>query len=885
MVSPSLATNLDGSSLEDHLKACEFVVKTLEGFRTTDSLMTSPPFHPSPAQLPFILELLWVIQRREPLLARISRALLRLQIQLSFDAPAPVTPTERLSVSKQFEHQRRVHLAQLTVLWMRIAIERDMSSDVEHHPQRRFSFSQRLLRLHFSLAPSDYHRTTPRPYLSRLLVTPSGMTAFTEAANEFREIWLTLSGSLALTESQRQSSVPPPQPFNSSHHVCKLFGALGLSQDHSSTPFESIMACFQALSQQTIDWTLVAHTHAVNLISRASLLQNPSAHVSDDLELPISPRWSHKTSSIAKKCGPSEQNAKILAHSPPILTIHDPTHPLSYNDTDRGILPDSHSPFGTVTPIESQSPHPIEQIPHVGPSPLASCQTLDDSAAPTQSPVAAPGEQLQLVPHGPEPLVPDNSTLAPTVASVTSVSMESPMEPLILHHSSLPLAESLLSSCAAEILPPTQAPVEKPIDMFDPIDRAMLPTCSHENLNPQPKFTEQGNLLGHPAGQIQTEAVSYLETSRAPGTCTLPHPIILADGSPDSRNLSLQFINPASSPNLVISCAESNIGPHLIDELSAKDESHLAPGAMEARINPLTPKTVHSCHERERSSQPPQSSCTLAISNTMLGHRQPQPTTNSQGQGASAPISVLDVPVDSIVARRFPSVLDIAAAFAVKVQSGLPAFDDSIQIHGPAHELVHSSASQNSEPCIAMESSNDANTALPTAIAPIHVSHLDQTRHGERPRPFRTEFLPKSAASSSDQASKKRRRSADSFTPLIRKRSRRTSVMPSTCAPLTKDLVNKFKANPRLSDAFDQAYEMAVRARREVGKISPSSDLEAESESEPSDSHGSGDNAVRDQEPDLETDLLDKLRANAAQFKQPEESYLAKMMNHFGKSR
>ncbi|PLW34418.1 hypothetical protein PCASD_14314 [Puccinia coronata f. sp. avenae] len=172
--------------------------------------------------------------------------------------------------------------------------------------------------------------------------------------------------------------------------------------------------------------------------------------------------------------------------------------------------------------------------------------------------------------------------------------------------------------------------------------------------------------------------------------------------------------------------------------------------------------------------------------------------------------------------------------------------------------------------------SNDVNRAgnLSPNKAQLNLNNLsfNKMRHSVGPRMEGSSSSVTGRKEMMSSSNKRKRRCTESGGHERRKRLQLETIMES---PHTQNLLKEFKDNPRLSKAFQQATDLAIQNESRVyhDHIPPDS----EHSQSPSDSeHGS---LLDDTSAELDPALIEKLKANAAQFKDKEDSEFAKILS------
>jgi hypothetical protein len=126
-----------------------------------------------------------------------------------------------------------------------------------------------------------------------------------------------------------------------------------------------------------------------------------------------------------------------------------------------------------------------------------------------------------------------------------------------------------------------------------------------------------------------------------------------------------------------------------------------------------------------------------------------------------------------------------------------------------------------------------------------------------------------------DKPSKKRqRRSTDCGDQARRKRLQINPFVNFENQTYANEILKEFRDDPRLSKAYQQARQLAIQNNSEAIDDSQSGSKCDDSGSE---SEGSG-SVMDDENAQLEPAIVEKLKANAAQFVEAEKSYFAMLL-------
>jgi hypothetical protein len=123
-------------------KSFEIVLQSLDGCRKDESLISSRLLNPSSGHLALILEILWDIQRKDSLVGLIARGFDRHQIARESPTLEAQLPPDLLNLKNDTKLARRIHLATLSVLWMRVVSARKRDSWMSNVLFRTHDFAE-----------------------------------------------------------------------------------------------------------------------------------------------------------------------------------------------------------------------------------------------------------------------------------------------------------------------------------------------------------------------------------------------------------------------------------------------------------------------------------------------------------------------------------------------------------------------------------------------------------------------------------------------------------------------------------------------------------------------------------------------------------------------
>ncbi|WAQ84844.1 hypothetical protein PtA15_5A417 [Puccinia triticina] len=770
---PEAATK-ESSKFDEHLKCFQIVLENLDQCRKDESLIASRLLHPSSRDPARILELLWKIQRNESLVGLLARGFDRHQARTNSPTSASPLPSNLPKLTNETKLKRRVHLVKLSILWMQIhclqTILNDLTKDHNHqvfqcHP------SQQVLKHYFSLSASSYHCTTPSPYLSRLLTTPSCANAFVGAGEDFFKIWEALPDHLTIRPQARLATRVANFPHLSAQ-LDLLAQALNVSETYSD-PLDLIKSCARALIRQTLDWTLDAYHNATNVARRASLFASRPSPLSNQAEPRVNPTIESELPTISR---PTVQN----------------------------------------NPTESQ------QTNHITQSPSQSVQTPNKSIVPSRDRSNSPINKNH---RAQTPKSPDRSS--PSVnQSHRAQTPKSPGEHPLLSHSKnqdatsnpvlfQPAPDCLATTDAGQVDGPAtpQSSLQK---TNDPRNQDLTPLSQTINGSLAPEDTQ--SILSVPATQGQlapghSDEVS--STNASPST----RPITDQDSSektngPCDQGLSLPFQNLNSSPapnksHSTLPITEGRTAANDSVETLSSTDKHLGP----------RPETPQTCVGEESNLQP-----------TPEPSRVPSQITGS----------LTHVVVTGADQKHLSPLLTRSLIFSLR---------------------------QNHLECLHYLSEH------PRLRVHRNLQHalLSKVRHSMGP------LTDGSVANAEDPRDKptnrKRRRSTDCGGQARQKRQHLDPIVEFENQKSSKKILKEFRDSPRLSSAFEQARSMALQNNSEAND-DPDHESDHSSGSESTENSSVAD----DQDVELDPSIVEKLKANAAQFGKQETSIFARLM-------
>ncbi|KAG0144002.1 hypothetical protein CROQUDRAFT_647933 [Cronartium quercuum f. sp. fusiforme G11] len=202
------------------------------------------------------LECLWDVERNDSLLRRINSAIRRKRVQTDHLSPS--------NTYKEIRHQRRVNLAQLSILWMKMHtltgfwLESSSTSEINQHPD---NLGQQFVHHYFRLSSTDYHLNCTRPFLTRLLETEDSIELYLNAAQDLRRLSNTVQSShFKLTSSLKDND---QDWWNCLKSIQK---SLGLNQSSDMSWKEITRSCLDQLTKQTFNWLIGAEKASNELL-------------------------------------------------------------------------------------------------------------------------------------------------------------------------------------------------------------------------------------------------------------------------------------------------------------------------------------------------------------------------------------------------------------------------------------------------------------------------------------------------------------------------------------------------------------------------------------------------------------------------------------------
>ncbi|KAI9609330.1 hypothetical protein KEM48_007115 [Puccinia striiformis f. sp. tritici PST-130] len=924
------------------MKSFAIVLESLDACRKDESLIASRLLNSSTGHLALNLELLWEIQRKESLVRLVARGLDRHQVKMMSLATTSPSPSDLLNLNHDTQQERRIHLGRLSVMWMRIhclhAILTDLSIN-QNDQLPRCQPSQRALNRYFNLSTTGYHRTTPCSYLSRLLTTRSCAAAYVGAAEDFIKIWKALPDYF-LNQPQEALSVTALETLpDLQAQLHDLAQALNVT-DTLSDPVQLVKSCALALIRQTLDWTTEAHHDTIAVIKKASLFKShqillPTASVprpapgNESEQQRALPNESEQQvasppqdNAIPPHEGvPSElQTTSVETRNHTTTRSAVPSYPIELqrmNESSaqpvKDLATSSDRPSSVSATINPPLPHktklPSDRIPlqthkdvdavisHLSPTTVIrveqseqnyldldqstqkkdldrssrnedleqSTQNMDldqsqqNNSQHVQSQQNDHTDRRRASPQTLESRPNDNQFSPPVIDMHQSASTNAPADHGPTH--SAQIIEKIVSQRSRQSTPSITDPHKKTNKSNDcqtipdsALNSSIVPSCGRlnspftETRRPQ-KTKSTGDLPLAPAPQTHDPKVAvvhnsisrHMGESRPPASqerpSTAPQPSHKVDGPQNDSNIE---------PSIPPVPSVTNKPPPLF----------LTPECLRARGVGQLPslETDQSSTQKENKSS---DNDLRALPQTLNGSVPPSETQQ------------LTHPAPGIEEQVAP-----------KDHSETSCLADQHSIHPPL-ETPQASA---------REEQNVQSQSIPSQILshdrnPDHTTQLSRYL-ALRDRPdLQTRLLPKpirhsmgahmingsstKSKDSVDETSKKRRRrSTDCGGQARKKRSQLDPIVEFENQSYTKKLSREFRRHPRLSVAFEEAKEMALRNETII-----------ESDDNRSESIGDDDGSViDDQSAELDPALVEKLRANAAQFGEQEQSHFAKLM-------
>ncbi|MBW0549319.1 hypothetical protein O181_089034 [Austropuccinia psidii MF-1] len=256
------------------LKEFMSIKSSLSKFDSNSNLIQSKLLKYPQIDLTKILESAWKIQRYESLIDRINRA-----IDRHGDLDKKLIDSKIYHLQKS---RRRIHLAFLTINWIKLACLFAFQSLLCSNQINQNLYHSTKLILHhfFGLSSSDYHLTTSSPFLSRLLITPTGSDNFINLANSLNQIWKSILTHL-LNHSKENFNLLPNsnQEFPMfSNQINQLKNFLNIKQLDSNI-LETLLDCTNSLILKTLHWVSHAENNASALFNKLTKSSNPSSNL------------------------------------------------------------------------------------------------------------------------------------------------------------------------------------------------------------------------------------------------------------------------------------------------------------------------------------------------------------------------------------------------------------------------------------------------------------------------------------------------------------------------------------------------------------------------------------------------------------------------------
>ncbi|KAI8461602.1 hypothetical protein BY996DRAFT_8683192 [Phakopsora pachyrhizi] len=220
-------------------------------FTQTNPITKSLLSYPS-GLLAVVLETLWVIQRVESLFGKVDRAIERQKGRFNPESQESIQLSER---ARRLNLQRRDGLVNLTCHWASLHFLGHLCLDAELSQTERKSFrnSEGILRHHFSLSSSDYHRTTDRPYISRLLTTNGVASRYAELGLSLISTWSDESGDQSFIKN-RISGLDLAKSLSMADQVSRLAADLSLPPINPFDLSGALEKTANTLIRLTLDW-------------------------------------------------------------------------------------------------------------------------------------------------------------------------------------------------------------------------------------------------------------------------------------------------------------------------------------------------------------------------------------------------------------------------------------------------------------------------------------------------------------------------------------------------------------------------------------------------------------------------------------------------------
>ncbi|KAA1078574.1 hypothetical protein PGT21_020254 [Puccinia graminis f. sp. tritici] len=908
----------DSMRFDDRMKSFEIVLKSLDGCRKDESLIGSRLLNPSSGHLALILEILWDIQRKDSLVGLIARGFDRHQIAREPPTSEAQLPPDLLNLKNDTKLARRIHLATLSVLWMRVhclhAILTDLAKDEDHQAFRCYP-SQRVLNRYFSLSPSGYHRTTLCPYLSRLLATPSSAAAFVEAAEGFVKIWKALP--MYLMKRPRGKSATTLGSFpDMSAQLDNLAKALDISETYSD-PLDLIKSSTHILIRQTLDWTLDAYRNAATVTKRASLFKSRPSIPPIESE----PQVASTTQSEPQVAPTTQSEPQVAPTTQSELQVALPTE-----STSRTMRP-SQNP--KKHPREAASSHPSTTTTE------SSLHTVPRSSAPNilaESPSTnhvsrSPPQRINQIsptncnlslsketrPHTPKQTNnPDNQSQA---IEKTDTSSGDPLPPNVtgLDHSQ-------------QEMPADRRPASPTLEIIDRNDQSILSATASRD---SPRAKDTAGQYPVPCSQTPKTLVATTpsatdlhldqhdsdhcqivsdpvpnKSAASHGRLTSPisenHPT-QSPKSPDGRPLSSSpksrtaTSQPAPSIPLRRELSTEthqsslqktkDVGDEGLTPLSQTLDGPVAPSDSEPILS--VPRTKARTAFQDSSVE----SSSLSASCFVLppGNKDASQKTNDPCNQGLTPLS------QTLVGSAAPS--DTQPVPPVPGTEQQNTFDDSVEVPHSTEKHLIQPLSETPRDCASKEPTIQPK-AGPRQVpshdpiqGPADVTQVSKFSSHSVLRPdLRTPFSSqhvrhslgllheRSAANSKatvDKPSKKRqRRSTDCGNQARRKRLQINPFVMLENQTYANDILKEFRDDPRLSKAYEQARQIAIQINSEA-----IDDSQSDSKCDDSGSESAGSGSVMDDEnAQLDPAIVEKLKANAARFVKPEKSYFSMLL-------
>jgi len=921
---PQSSPVMESFRFDEHMKCFETVLESLDRCRNDDSLIASLLLSPSSDHLPKILEVLWEIQRKDSLVGLVARGLNRHQTKLlSSNSTTPSLPDIPNS-KNDTKQERRTHLGKLSVLWMQLHGFQVILTDLATHEGHRIPrcrSSQRVLNRYFSLAPNSAHRTTPSPYLPRLMRSPSCATAFVRAADGFIKIWKALSDHLKQKLQTRSFTSLSNLPILLAQ-LDDLAQSLNITEAYSN-PVDLIKPCAHVLIRQTIDWTLDAYRNAASTTRRASLFEpRPSLPLTN--VKPPGARPNNLQQQVTPTTGSHRNAVKPLPnYKATSREVASPQRPTKNAETS------NHSTSQPAVTPELQDSPPLESqqpaAPATEPAKLVNGPPVNPKAPPRQVatselPTKNSETSIPSISHSadtPErhevPLLESEQQLHTEAEPQPARLPKTPATPLPAPNhpgdQSLPSSPSTHSSMDMSMSPiPTPPACSSTLDAGRSTCPATDPNSSQAvNHSTFPATVQNLSQTKHHSNHELAPLSQTLNGSLAPSdVIPLNSGIGGKFGHRDSAQVpSAPLVGVSSSPATGVSsspdgqvskCAiptASETSPSRAHQGSRIQTEPLqpqlpitasaglsTPGAGQSTW-PVTDKNLsqtdnHSSdHELAPLSQTQDGlvapSDTIPSIPGIEGHMGP----NDSVQTPSAPVAAVGISsspaaqmphssnreISSLPGKRTIRLMSEMSPARAHEGSHIQPGPGKLQVHGNDH--IQRSHDVDNAKVLPQAQTLRARSDLANALI------TKTTRHSMGPR---VEGIGVDLKNSAANMSKKRqRRSTNSGGQAVRKRARLEPIMELGSTGYTEMLLKEFRDDPRLSEALERATEIATRNESKRSPTPAPSEPESLSDSETG-------SVLDDHAAQLDPQLVDKLKANAAQFGDNQDSVFSRLL-------